>query len=146
MVADNKYGFGPHLLLDLYDCPGDKLADVGFIFDLLDTFPARIGTTKISQPYVFRYKGKNEKEWGVSGVVLIAESHISIHTFPEKQHAFVDIFSSRDFDTDAASRMLIEALGAKRHEASVHSRGMAHVPEMLADPKMALAGSHRTFH
>ena len=50
------------------------------------------GDSKIMPPYVFRYHGEVPEDWGVSGVVLIAESHISIHTFPDKGYLSLDIF------------------------------------------------------
>ena len=55
--------------------------------------------TKISQPYVFRYTGP---DWGISGFVVIAESHISVHTFVERDYVNIDIFSCRDFDSEKA--------------------------------------------
>jgi S-adenosylmethionine decarboxylase len=56
-------------------------------------------------------------------VVLIAESHITIHTFPDKDHAFIDIFSCKDFDTDYAVNYMINLFEAKEHEVSLASRG-----------------------
>ena len=124
MASEVKYGFGPHLMLDCYGCPKDKLGDMDMIFSVLDTFPAKIGMTKIMPPYVFKYKGKVPEDWGVSGVVLIAESHISIHTFPDKEHAFIDIFSCKDFDTDFARCQLLEIFEATHHEVVLLSRGV----------------------
>jgi len=119
-----KYGFGPHLMLDCYGCPKDKLADMDLIFNTLDTFPAKIGMHKIMPPYVFKYSGKVPEDWGISGVVLIAESHISIHTFPDKEHAFIDIFSCKDFDTDFARSQLVDIFTATHHEVVLLNRGM----------------------
>lgn len=119
-----KFGFGPHLMLDCYGCPREKLADIDLIFITLDTFPARIGMHKIMPPYVFKYSGKVPEDWGVSGVVLIAESHISIHTFPDKEHAFIDIFSCKDFDTDYARAQLLDIFEATHHEVVLLNRGV----------------------
>ena len=119
-----KYGFGPHLMLDCYGCPKEKLADMDMIFSTLDNFPAKIGMHKIMPPYVFKYTGKVAEDWGISGVVLIAESHISIHTFPDKAHAFIDIFSCRDFDTDHARGLLLDIFGATHHEVILLNRGL----------------------
>jgi S-adenosylmethionine decarboxylase len=124
MSTEVEYGFGPHLMLDCYGCPKEKLADMDLIFSVLDTFPAKIGMTKIMPPYVFKYRGKVPEDWGVSGVVLIAESHISIHTFPDKEHAFVDIFSCKDFDTDYARSQLLEIFEATHHEVVLLNRGI----------------------
>ena len=58
--------------------------------------------TKISPPQVYTYRGKVPEDWGVSGFVIIAESHISIHTFPDRGYVNIDVFSCKDFDAEAA--------------------------------------------
>src|SRR5213080_508669 len=69
--------FGPHLTLDLSECDRRKLSDLSHIYDLLDELPDVIGMHKITPPYTFIYRpGDNPSEWGVSGFVIIAESHI----------------------------------------------------------------------
>ena len=83
-VADEMVGFGPHLMLDGYGCDKKKLQDLNLVYRILDDLPERIGMTKIMPPYVFKYSGVKPEDWGLSGFVLIAESHVSIHTFPEK--------------------------------------------------------------
>src|SRR6266699_3114995 len=99
--------FGPHLTLDLSECDRRKLSDLSHIYDLLDELPDVIGMHKITPPYTFIYRpGDNPSEWGVSGFVIIAESHISIHTFPDRNSAFVDIFSCKQFDTHKADKKL----------------------------------------
>jgi S-adenosylmethionine decarboxylase len=119
-----EYGFGPHLMLDCYGCPKEKLADMDLIFDTLDKFPEKIGMTKIMPPYVFKYHGAVPEDWGISGVVLIAESHITIHTFPDKQHAFIDVFSCKDFDTSFAATYMVNLFDAESHEIQLLSRGL----------------------
>ncbi|HYM80643.1 MAG TPA: adenosylmethionine decarboxylase [Candidatus Limnocylindria bacterium] len=116
-------GFGPHLMLDGYGCEKSKLEDLNLIYRILDELPARIGMTRIMPPYVFRYSGLKPEDWGISGFVLIAESHISIHTFPEKNFVSVDIFSCKSFDTEFASRYLQEAFGMSKVESNVLDRG-----------------------
>lgn len=123
-IPEVKYGFGPHLMLDCFGCPKEKLADMDLLFNTLDNFPTKIGMTKIMPPYVFKYVGKVPEDWGVSGVVLIAESHISIHTFPDKQHAFIDIFSCKDFDTDYARMEMLSIFESTQHEVVLLNRGV----------------------
>jgi len=94
--------FGPHLILEAYGCPRHLLADLGLVSQTLEAYPEQLDMTKIMPPYVFRYQGTVPDDWGVSGIVLIAESHISIHTFPDKQFVTLDIFSCREFDVDDA--------------------------------------------
>lgn len=120
--------FGPHLTLDLYGCNKKKLKEVGFVYSFLDEMPGMVGMTKIMPPYTFSYSGLKPEDWGVSGIVLIAESHISIHTFPEKGYASVDIFSCKDFDTEAACDIIVSKLEAKTYEKNFFQRGR-HFPK-----------------
>ena len=91
-----------HLIIDGYGSDAEILQSEEFIYQLLDEYPAEIGMTKISRPYVLRYVGDKAEEWGVSGFVLIAESHISIHTFVERRYVNMDVFSCKDFDAGQA--------------------------------------------
>ena len=115
--------FGPHLILEAYGCPKDKLADLGLMSTILDAYPAQLDMTKIMPPYVFTYKGTVPDDWGVSGIVLIAESHISIHTFPEKGFVTLDIFSCREFDVDAAVDYFCKQFEPESYDKQVLMRG-----------------------
>jgi len=117
-------GFGPHLMVDGYNGNFEALASVEAIANFLDTLPAEIGMTKIMPPYVFKYDGGDKPEdWGVSGFVIIAESHISIHTFPEKGYFSIDIFSCKDFDIPAALEIIKSFFGTEDLEVQTTSRG-----------------------
>ncbi|MBI5388863.1 adenosylmethionine decarboxylase [Candidatus Woesearchaeota archaeon] len=109
----NDY-FGPHLMLDLGDCNREALENLNLVFDVLNQLPDKIGMTKITQPYVFKYHGVVPEDWGITGVVIIAESHISIHTFPEKRYVFIDLFSCKTFDVEKAKKYLIKIFGSKK--------------------------------
>ncbi|MBU0630765.1 MAG: adenosylmethionine decarboxylase [Candidatus Margulisbacteria bacterium] len=127
-IIEPAFGFGSHLIVDCYGCSKEKLEDVLFVHDMLDTFPEKIGMTKISEPHVFRSTAGGEEMTGVSGVVLVAESHISVHTFPETGHVFIDIFSCKDFNTEYASQYLSEVFVSSRHEVSRTSHGIEFQP------------------
>jgi S-adenosylmethionine decarboxylase len=146
MTTEIKYGFGPHMILDCYGCPGEKLSDLDLIFNALDSLPGKIGMTKIMPPHVFKYTGKVPEDWGVSGVVLIAESHISVHTFPEKGHAFIDIFSCKDFDTDFARRELLETFAAANHEVVLVNRGLEFPKQARRAPAPVNRERPRIYH
>ena len=116
--------FGPHLLLEAYGSPKEKLSNIGKISEFLDIFPEKLEMTKIMPPYVFRYDGGAVKEdWGISGVVLIAESHIALHTFPEKEFFTLDIFSCKDFDVRLAVDFISDVLDPVHFDETVLSRG-----------------------
>lgn len=117
-------GFGPHLTIDGYGCNRDKLQDLELIYSVLDTFPSKIGMTRIMPPYVFRYQGAKKEDWGISGFVLIAESHISIHTFPCKDYISVDIFSCKEFNIQKAITYMKEIFEIKKLNESIFNRGL----------------------
>lgn len=95
--------YGPHLIIDGGGCRVDNLDDVSFVYKYLDSVPDLIDMQKISPPFVISYKGDPDPtEWGVTGFVLIATSHVSVHTYPAKHFVFVDLFSCKSFDIGAA--------------------------------------------
>jgi S-adenosylmethionine decarboxylase len=87
-----------HVIIDGYGGDPDQLADENVVRVILDQVPDLMGMTKITQPMVLRYTGSKPEDWGVSGFVMIAESHISMHTFPERKLVWADVFSCKDFD------------------------------------------------
>ena len=91
-----------HLIIDGYSSNQKILRDEDFLRKWLESYPARIGMTRISPPHVLRYTGPVLEDWGISGFVFIAESHIGIHTFVEQNYINIDIFSCKDFDTEKA--------------------------------------------
>ena len=91
-----------HLIIDGYSSDQKNLRDEDFLRKWLENYPAEIGMTRISPPYVLRYVGPVLEDWGISGFVFIAESHIDIHTFVEQNYINIDIFSCKDFDTEKA--------------------------------------------
>ena len=112
-----------HLAMDAYGVGRETLADEELVEAFLDSCPDNIGMTKITAPQVYNYQGKKPEDWGVSGFVLIAESHISVHTFPERGYLNVDIFSCKDFDTDAVERDVLKAFNAEHVKVWLMERG-----------------------
>jgi S-adenosylmethionine decarboxylase len=119
------YGYGPHLMLDLNDCNSAILDDLEACFRLLNELPEKIGMTKITQPYVFRYSGLIPEDEGITGVTIIAESHISLHTYPKKNFVFVDIFSCKPFDVEKARDHVIQFFQSKSPSFHTQERGAA---------------------
>ena len=118
-----EFGFGVHLMVDGYGCDRLALEDISLIYSFLDDYPTQMNMTKIMPPYVFRYNGSVPEDWGVSGFVLIAESHISIHTFPEKQYLSIDMFSCKPFDTQLAVQTIKDYFDIQKYEMQVLDRG-----------------------
>ncbi len=87
-----RQAFGPHLIIDGYGCRPELLSDAELVRRFLDETPAAIGMTKISPPVVMK------TDEGVSGFVIIAESHISLHTWVQKKEIRIDLFSCKVFN------------------------------------------------
>ncbi len=121
--AHEMTAFGPHLMLDCRGCNKDKISDVAYVFDVLNTLPERIGMTKITQPYVFPYSGLVPEDKGITGIVIIAESHLSFHSFVEKDYFFFDLFSCKPLDVEAAKQFILEAFEVKHAEMHYVERG-----------------------
>ncbi len=117
-------GFGMHLVMDGYGSERHLLEDINLLYDFLSLFPEKIGMNKIMPPYVFRYTGGKPEDWGLSGFVLIAESHISIHTFPEKSFLSLDVFSCKEFDADRVISYVSKLFDVDKHEVKVFDRGV----------------------
>ena len=95
-----------HLLMDGYCEDKDLLQDEEFLTELLREYTSRINMTRISEPFIIRYDSCPVEEWGISGFVFLAESHIVIHTFVEQGLVNIDVFSCKDFDTAQAAEDL----------------------------------------
>ncbi len=130
MKQEMEIGFGPHLTLDMYGCDVQRLTDSKFIYNLLSELPGIVGMTRISEPQIHSFNGNptgnkdSFDQGGVSAFVLIAESHITIHTFVAQRSAFVDIFSCKSFNMKKAENHLMKAFGAKKAEKNLFSRGL----------------------
>src|SRR6476469_3385935 len=108
---------GRHLIAELHGCAG--LDDAGLIERALRDAAEAAGATLLEVRLHSFGPGQ-----GVTGVALLAESHISIHTWPERDYAAVDIFMcGRRNDVDAALGVIAAALGAARIETHDIARG-----------------------
>ncbi len=110
---------GRHLLLELKDCDREVLNDLNFLKGILQTAASEAGATVLGESF------HQFNPQGVSGVVIIAESHLFIHTWPECSYAAVDIFTCGDsVQPGKAAQILISKLGAKNHSILEIQRGI----------------------
>ena len=113
-----------HLIIDGYGSNLKILQDEDFLYKFLDSYPTQIGMTKISSPLVIKYIGDNPDDWGISGFVFIAESHISAHTFVERRYVNVDVFSCKDFNAEQAIEDLKDKFQLTRFKARLIDRNL----------------------
>ncbi|WIG61045.1 MAG: hypothetical protein OJF49_003793 [Ktedonobacterales bacterium] len=117
--------FGPHLIIDGTRCDTQRLADRNIVEQVLNDYPTAIGMTKIGGPYMFEYQAPDPAYSGVSGLVVIAESHIAIHTFPELDYFTMDIFSCKNFDHELAIEYIKNAFDVKEMDRMLVQRGLS---------------------
>lgn len=116
--------FAYHLSIDLYGCDEKFLSNKQQIRDFLLQTTDSIGMQAISDPLVLHYPHpKNPDRSGITGVIILAESNITIHTFAKPGFAMVDINSCEHFDADLALQTVLETLKPQRHEKRILERG-----------------------
>ena len=99
-----------HLLLELYRCDHEKLNDESFLRCILNR------AAKLAKATVLNLISNKFEPQGVTAIALLAESHISIHTWPESNYSAVDIFTcGQNMMPELASKYLIEALNAEEY-------------------------------
>jgi S-adenosylmethionine decarboxylase len=113
-----------HVIVDGFGGDPEQLADENVVRAILDLYPQEMGMTKIAPPAVVRYKGTKPEDWGVSGYVMIAESHIALHTFPERSLIWVDIFSCKDFDAAPVIDDLRHRFSLREVSVNILPRGL----------------------
>lgn len=123
-----------HVIIDGYGGDPNQLSDENEVRVILDRYPGMMGMTKITQPKVIRYKGTKPEDWGVSGYVMIAESHISLHTFPERRLVWADIFSCKDFDATAVLEDLKQRFHLEQMDVTSLERNLEPLAATSAAP------------
>ncbi|ROR01597.1 adenosylmethionine decarboxylase [Desulfosoma caldarium] len=114
---------GKHLIVELYDCDFDLINDVSQVEKILVEAVA-ISKATIVQPIFHQFSPH-----GVSGVVVIAESHFTIHTWPEYGYCALDIFTCGELiDSDASLAYLQKAFKADNFSVMEIKRGVLNLP------------------
>ena len=110
---------GKHLLLELKDCDEGVLNDISFLKDCLLSAASECGATILGESF------HQFSPQGVSGIVIIAESHLFIHTWPEYGYAAADIFTCGDsVKPEKAAQVLMRKLGSQNHSTVEVRRGI----------------------
>ena len=113
------HALGRHMLLELFDCDPDAINSL----DIVKT--SMVEAAKRAQATIVDVIFHEFNPFGISGVVVIAESHLAIHTWPEYRYAAVDVFSCGDtLQPQVAVEHLVEQLGAARTSVVELQRGV----------------------
>ena len=106
-----------HLLLELYRCDHEKLNDESFVRCILNK------AAKLANATVLNLISNKFEPQGVTAIALLAESHLSIHTWPECNYSAIDIFTcGQNMKPEKASQYLTKALIAQEHMLRVINR------------------------
>ena len=106
-----------HILFDLEECPYDLLDDERFVRNSL--FHASIA----SNSEILKIDFHKFYPQGVTGYALLADSHLSIHTWPERDYAALDIFMCGDTEPHKAIPVFKQAFETDKIETTEHLRG-----------------------
>jgi len=91
-----------HLMLELYGCDRQLLSDEPLVRSVLEEYPARVGMERVSPVHLYQIETSNPLDDGLSGFVVIAQSHISLHAWPEYGEVDIDICSCKEFRQEDA--------------------------------------------
>jgi len=121
------HALGTHLLVELRDCDPEILKDLKRVKNAL------VSAAKEAKATIVDISFHEFNPFGISGMVVIAESHLSIHTWPEYSYAAVDIFTCGDIiKPEVAASFLIKQFGSKSPSIVELKRGiLSHVNEKL---------------
>ena len=109
---------GSQVLLDLYECEVDRLDDLEWVKTTLVNAARAAGATIVETVF------HKFAPWGISGVVVIAESHLAIHIWPESRYAAVDVFTcGSNVQMDVATAFLTREFRSRRPMQRCFMRG-----------------------
>ena len=123
---------GTHLLIDLYGVDAHRLSQANALEALLRTGAQRAGATILNSHFHGFGAGQ-----GITGVVLLAESHISIHTWPECGYAALDIFMCGAAQPQIALESICQTLRPRSSAVRTIARGNSESPIVMHSPNSA---------
>lgn len=112
-------------MLDCFGCEPKTIGDAATISNFLDQLPLVLGMKKLIKPCIVCYKGgETWDKGGITGFMLIAESHISIHTFTHDGFLSADVYSCKPFDTEKTIAFFKKTFGYKKAKIKTVRRGI----------------------
>lgn len=124
---------GNHLIIELYNCNQEQINDARGVEDALIK-AVELSGAKIVQSVIHQFNPH-----GISGVIVIEESHFSVHTWPEYGYCALDIFTcGEEIDYHSALQYLKEQFKAQNLSVTEMKRGMLDLPvKLLHKPQTA---------
>jgi len=117
--------FGEHLTIDGYGGNKKLLDNKNLLLKILNNLPSLLGMKILLEPQVVYASGNNKKDpGGWTGFVVIAESHISIHTFPLRGFVSIDVYTCKNgMNTDFILKYFKKQFDLKDIETNFIKRG-----------------------
>ncbi|MCA9394097.1 MAG: adenosylmethionine decarboxylase [Candidatus Omnitrophica bacterium] len=112
-----KHSFGRHFLIELIGCPAEKISRVEQVK------PVLLQAAEVSRATVVEHFFKQYEPHGVTGVILIAESHFSVHTWPEDEFVAFDILTCGEMLPEQAVEHVRREFGARDMKQRILERG-----------------------
>jgi len=121
----DKNLYGKHLVMDAYGVDEKKLRNRPDLIKLLSRLPKKLKMRIIGKPVVLKISSTIFKypDWGLSGFVVLLESHISFHTWPKEGFVAMDIYSCRDFNYKSTVKYLKNYWRPQKMKIKVIIRG-----------------------
>jgi len=112
-----KKSFGQHYLVEFIDCNPEKLKFVKEVGDILSR-AAKVSETTMLEQYFWQFDPV-----GVTGMIMIAESHFSVHTWPEDNYAAFDILTCGEMYPEKAIELIKNEFEAQTVDIQIIDRG-----------------------
>lgn len=138
------HALGKHILVELKDCNPEIIKSLDKVKN------AMVSAAKKAKATIIDVSFHEFNPFGISGMVIIAESHLSIHTWPEYGYAAVDIFTCGDIiKPDVAAQFLIQKFKCKNPSVVEMKRGILSVgnermPYKVQGPDLSLVAGCKT--
>ena len=124
-----------HLMLELYGCDRELLSNESLVRRVLDEYPSHVDMEKVSPVHLYQIETSNPLDDGLSGFVVIAQSHISVHAWPEYGEVDIDICSCKEFSEEDAIAFAKEMFQTEDVESHFVVRGTRSLRPETPDPE-----------
>jgi len=123
--------FGEHLIIDGYGCNPEKLSDKNKVGQVIQEIILETKMNKLSEIQCYEVEGTigTKDSGGITGMCIVKESHISIHTFTNRQYVSIDIFTCKNgMDIETIKKICQFGFDIKSSDSTLMKRGL-HFPQ-----------------